>query len=79
MFNYKDVSGFSGTNSKCMEEEMNSVIRITILVENSACRRDVAAEHGLSFHIQSDKHNIVFDTGQSLLVMDNAKKLGIDQ
>lgn len=57
---------------------MSENIRITVLVENSVHRQGLAAEHGLSFHIQMRSHSILFDTGQTELVLSNAKALGIE-
>ncbi|HHY87062.1 MAG TPA: MBL fold metallo-hydrolase [Verrucomicrobia bacterium] len=57
---------------------MNECVRITVLVENSVHRPGLMAEHGLSFHVQIGRHNILFDTGQTELVVRNAKALGLD-
>ena len=53
-------------------------MKITVLIENTACREDLAAEHGLSLYIETEKHNILFDAGQTGAFADNAEKLGID-
>lgn len=53
-------------------------IRITVLAENTVYRRGLRAEHGLSFWIETNDKKILFDTGQSDLLLDNAKTLGID-
>lgn len=50
---------------------------VTVLVENSVNSRDLQAEHGLSFYIRTDEHRILFDTGQSDLLLRNARVLGI--
>ncbi len=52
--------------------------KITVLVENSAGERTLMSEHGLSFWIEDEKHKILFDTGQSDILLDNASVLGID-
>jgi len=57
---------------------MNSEIRITILVENSVNTRGLQAEHGLAFHIQTERHQLLFDTGQSELLAQNARALRLD-
>ncbi|MBC7329625.1 MBL fold metallo-hydrolase [bacterium] len=52
--------------------------RIIVLVENNTLHRGLYAEHGLSLYIETDRGNILFDTGQSNLLIKNAKTLGID-
>jgi 7,8-dihydropterin-6-yl-methyl-4-(beta-D-ribofuranosyl)aminobenzene 5'-phosphate synthase len=51
-------------------------MRITCLVEDRA-RPPLRGEHGLSLHIEGDV-NILFDTGQSGLFIENAELLGVD-
>ena len=51
---------------------------ISVLVENSVASYDVMAEHGLSFWIDTGPRCILFDTGQSNLIIANARKLNID-
>jgi len=53
-------------------------IRITILVENTARRRGLLAEHGLSFWVEVGQRRILFDTGQGMALRPNAERLGID-
>lgn len=53
-------------------------MRIVTLVENTACREDLTAEHGLSLYIETENSKILFDAGQSAAFWENAKKLGID-
>ena len=53
-------------------------IRITILAENTAHARGVRGEHGLAFWIEAAGRNILFDTGQGLVLEDNARALRID-
>ena len=58
-------------------------VRITTLVENSLSMKDLSnenlkAEWGLSYHIKTAKKNILFDTGRSGMVVENAGHLGID-
>jgi 7,8-dihydropterin-6-yl-methyl-4-(beta-D-ribofuranosyl)aminobenzene 5'-phosphate synthase len=57
---------------------MSTQLRITVLVENTAGRRDVLAEHGLALWVETDKRKILFDTGQGLALAHNAQVLGID-
>lgn len=53
-------------------------MKITVLIENTACREDLAAEHGLSLLIELDNCTILFDAGQTGAFADNAAKLGMD-
>ena len=53
-------------------------IRITTLVENTASEAGLLAEHGLSFWIEYADKRILFDTGQSNILIQNAKVLGIN-
>jgi len=52
--------------------------RITVLVENTAGGRGTLAEHGLSFWIEIGSRRVLFDTGQSDLLLHNAQVLGVD-
>jgi 7,8-dihydropterin-6-yl-methyl-4-(beta-D-ribofuranosyl)aminobenzene 5'-phosphate synthase len=51
---------------------------ITVLVENTANRQGLLAEHGLAFWIERGDRRILFDTGQGMALAHNADKLGID-
>jgi 7,8-dihydropterin-6-yl-methyl-4-(beta-D-ribofuranosyl)aminobenzene 5'-phosphate synthase len=53
-------------------------LRITVLAENTAGVRNLLAEHGLALWIEANGTNILFDTGQGLVLNANAKALGID-
>lgn len=53
-------------------------MRVVTLLENTACRSCLAAEHGLSLYIETGEHRILFDAGQSGAFADNAEKLGVD-
>ena len=53
-------------------------IQITVLAENTVYQRGLRGEHGLSFWIETNDKKILFDTGQSDLLLHNAKALGID-
>lgn len=55
-----------------------SDMRVTVLVENTVYRRGLRAEHGLAFWIETNSKKILFDTGQSNLLLRNAQALGID-
>lgn len=54
------------------------MMRIVTLVENSAGAEGCIAEHGLSLYIETAKHKLLLDAGQSDAVIKNAKTLGID-
>jgi len=54
------------------------MIKITVLVENSVGKQSLLSEHGLSFWIEDGEHKILFDTGQSDILLDNARVLGIN-
>ena len=53
-------------------------MKVTTLMENTACAERYAAEHGLSLFIETKKINILFDSGSSEAFADNAEKLGVD-
>lgn len=53
-------------------------MKIYTLLENTTCRENLAAEHGLSLYIETGSHNILFDTGQTGAFADNAEKMGVD-
>lgn len=53
-------------------------MKITSLLENTTDRDDMQIEHGLSLYIETDRHKILFDMGQTDLFCENAKTLGID-
>ena len=53
-------------------------MKIWTLMENTACREDLTAEHGLSLYIETGNRKILFDAGQSGSFADNAEKMGID-
>jgi 7,8-dihydropterin-6-yl-methyl-4-(beta-D-ribofuranosyl)aminobenzene 5'-phosphate synthase len=53
-------------------------MKLTILVDNYVDSQKLKAEHGLAILIEVDGEKILFDCGQSDLVLSNAKVLGID-
>jgi 7,8-dihydropterin-6-yl-methyl-4-(beta-D-ribofuranosyl)aminobenzene 5'-phosphate synthase len=57
---------------------MEKAIVVTTLVENSVHARGLRAEHGLSFHLQVGSRSLLFDTGQSNLLLHNAPKLRVN-
>ena len=42
-------------------------MRIVALVENTCGHEDCIAEHGLSLYIETEKHKLLLDTGQTVL------------
>jgi len=59
-------------------EENKMKLRITTLSENTAGIGNFLAEWGLSILVETDKVNILLDTGQSISASHNADVLGID-
>ena len=53
-------------------------MRIVTLVENSCGNENCIAEHGLSIYIETEKHKLLLDTGQTDAVVRNAEALGVD-
>jgi len=53
-------------------------LRLTTLCENTANIGELLAEWGLSILIETEEVNILFDTGKSISVSNNADALGID-
>lgn len=53
-------------------------MKIVTLIENTAAREDLQAEHGLSLYIEACGKKILFDAGESGAFWDNGEKLGID-
>ena len=54
------------------------MIKITCLIENIVYKGGLFAEHGLSFHIDTGTHKVLFDTGQTGNFALNAPRLGVD-
>lgn len=53
-------------------------MKLVALMENTSCRDDLCVEHGLSLYMETERHTILFDAGQSAAFADNAEKLGVD-
>lgn len=47
-------------------------------MEDSSFRSGIAAEHGLSLYLETEKHRLLLDTGASALTLQNADALGVD-
>lgn len=52
-------------------------MRVYVTMENSACSREFACEHGLSLYMETGDTHILFDTGATSAFADNAKKMGM--
>lgn len=52
-------------------------VAVTMIVENTAGRPDLRAEHGLAVWIDMGRQQVLWDTGQSDLVQANALALNI--
>lgn len=52
--------------------------RITTLVDNLAQGQGILGEHGLAFLIEAPAGNVLFDTGQSSVLLHNAEVLQLD-
>ena len=53
-------------------------MRIINLIENTEGASGCSVEHGLCFYIETEKHKLLMDPGQTERLLENAKKLGID-
>lgn len=53
-------------------------MKFTTLLENTACRDDLCAAHGLSLYIETPRHKILFDMGPNEDFIANARALGVD-
>lgn len=53
-------------------------MKIRILMENTARDARFAIEHGLSIHIETANHRILFDMGQTEAFAENARKMDVD-
>ena len=53
-------------------------MKIITLVENTEGAENCVAEHGLSLYIETEKHKLLLDAGQTDAVVKNAAVLGID-
>lgn len=53
-------------------------VKIVTLIENTQGAQCPCFEHGLSFYIETEKHKLLADTGQTAGFMSNADALGIN-
>lgn len=56
---------------------MGERVVLTILSENTVVRRGLMAEHGFAVIIERNQERFLFDTGQGLVLQNNADKLGV--
>ncbi len=56
---------------------MTKNIDYQIIVDNTAHTHNLETEHGLAVWIEADGKNILFDSSQSSMIVENAKKLNI--
>ena len=57
---------------------MSEYVCITTLVEDTTSGTGLSSEHGLSFWIEYGDKRVLFDTGQTGLLVENAGILGAD-
>ncbi len=53
-------------------------MKISVLCENTSKKPNIESEHGLSLFVETEKHNILFDMGQTDMFIRNATRLNID-
>ena len=61
-----------------LSQKGNDVMKIITLVENTEGAENCIAEHGLSLYIETEKHRLLLDAGQTDAAVKNAAVLGID-
>jgi 7,8-dihydropterin-6-yl-methyl-4-(beta-D-ribofuranosyl)aminobenzene 5'-phosphate synthase len=55
-----------------------TTMKITVLSENTTTCPEIECEHGLSLYMEVNDQKILFDMGQSDLLVRNAERLGVD-
>jgi 7,8-dihydropterin-6-yl-methyl-4-(beta-D-ribofuranosyl)aminobenzene 5'-phosphate synthase len=53
-------------------------VSLSILVENTVAQKDLGAEHGFSAWLETPHGTVLWDTGQSSLFLENARKMGVE-
>ena len=53
-------------------------MNVCVLVEDTSSSAEYLSEHGLSLYIETQRHRLLFDFGQSALFRENAEKMGVD-
>lgn len=64
------------SNASFRRERM-SEMKIAVLIENDLMNQKFTAAHGLSLHIETGDHRVLFDFGPDDLYVSNARELGI--
>ncbi len=54
------------------------IMKIKVLVENTSIKESLEAEHGLSLYIETEKAKILFDSGKSGFLTENAEVMGVN-
>lgn len=54
------------------------MLNIKVLLENTQVRPDALTEHCLSLYIETERHKLLFDMGQTDLFARNARTLGVN-
>ena len=53
-------------------------MKITAIIENTSVQPEIGAEHGLSLYLEIGSRRVLFDAGQTDLLIKNAQALNID-
>lgn len=53
-------------------------VSMSVVVENTVSREGLRAEHGFSVWLEAPYGNVLWDTGQSSLFLENACKMGVE-
>ena len=68
---------FRGHGAKMTILPGGSLVKLTVIADNYACRPELATQHGLSFWIEYAGRTLLFDTGSDASFLANAAALGI--
>jgi len=52
-------------------------VKVTVVVENTSSKDGIIPEHGICFWIETGTTNVIFDTGQGGVLLNNTRILGI--
>jgi 7,8-dihydropterin-6-yl-methyl-4-(beta-D-ribofuranosyl)aminobenzene 5'-phosphate synthase len=59
-------------------DNMNIITLMDNRIDHEIKNKHLESQHGLSMHIETKEHHILFDTGQNAKFINNAKILGVD-